>query len=906
MVNRTAVSTVIDDAAARPGGRVLITGEAGIGKSTLIAEASGRIAAAGSLVLRASPSFAERYTAYSMLWDLLEDLDWGLVAALPDEHHTILDIALGRARTTSELPELATAVAVESILAELSARAPVVLLIDDLQWADPESLAALERAVRRLASGQVSLVATIREYGGASRNGRAFAFDPADVHAVDGLTVDELELLIRPRWPSTLTREQVVALREHTGGNPMWALELIARGLIGELGALPVGALEAPLPLASAVAERLRALSPAAADVVSMVALLGHPERALLAEVLRFSGTPEGAVDEAEAAGFLLVTTTTARTRHPLHASASAAGLSPARRRELHAFIARAAGDPVVRAQHLQQSQPPGPHEAIAEALGEAAVAMRLRGARLRSAHFDAQAVERTDPLAPRYQDRLLNQAQQLFSAGDTSACLRALARVSASRLDAQQYDVFLALATSSRAAGARGDDDAREFLEAQAALSAGDSVTAAIVGANLLAVATMTVSERARESERVLGALTGADAPNAAHRAIRGVVRARVESGGGLDRERIADMDRRQSVQIVVGLDDTGLATAAGLLHLVDDVEGSRGALAGLVDWARSEGKEGVERSFLGHGAHVEIVAGDASAARALWARSGLPLAAGPVPAELWHAAGLLLILDGRHDDLEGAVAVWSRSVQEGSLRRMELAALLGLSAHARDDWPSAVGHLREAAAIADRLELVEPGSRARIDFPFAEALLQSGELEEAERSLAVVRQFLSENDRPVSQVGLHRVTSVQLAAAGDLDAALTEATASIDLAAALRRPADEALALLQRARVLQRKRRVALARADLEAAGERALVADVDGIRARVDAALSTSRTRRAPSELTASEARVVALVREGGSNREIAAQLFVSVRTVESHVAAILRKTGASSRSRLISRG
>jgi len=890
-LDRTAATALITALPASDNHRLLLVGEPGIGKSTLIATAATRLALSGALVLRSSPSFAERHTSYSMLWDLLGDLDLTVLDGIAGEHRTILEIALGRRSTATDMPALATAVSFERILRELSLRSPVVLLIDDLHWSDPESIAVIERALRRLRESPVRLVATTREYGNHSAHTSGLTFTPSQVHELDGLTVAELERLAPPAWPSPPTRSQVIALREHTGGNPMWALELIRRGAIGELGALRVGTLDAPPPLAVAVAHRLQQLSRPAADVVAIVALLGRPTLALLGEVLRFSATPEAAIDEAEDAGFIHVTTGTATTRHPLHASAATARLGQSRRRELHSFIAQAVTDPVIRAQHLQQSHPPGPDETIAAALTAAAVVMRQRGARLRSAHFDAQAVERTDPTSDAFQRRLLTQAQHLFSAGDLNTCRLALRRVTAERLDIPEYDTWVALTTSANPA------DAHAFL---ATTPAPDDVRRAILAANSLSVATLPVSQRAHLSAATLAQLSDSDAPNATHRALRGLVRSRLDAGDGLDHATLADMDQRQTEHHVVGLDDTGLATAGLLAYLADDIELSRNSLAELATWARTEGKEGIERVFLAQAALVETVGDDNGAARLLALRSGVDITSADLSTDLQPMAGMLLIADGRHADLHRMVASWREWTTDTEL---ELDGLLGLSAVGRRDWHDAVRHLRIAAQTADDRGLIEPGSRFRVDLPLAEALLQTGETSEAGIRLDRIRAFLATRERPISQISLHRVTSLQMASTGDLPAALAESTLAVDLAARHHRPGDELLALLQRARVRRRLRQVTQARDDFRAAEQLFDEADNDGLRTHLDAASTKKRKMVSPTQLTAAESRVAALVREGLSNREIAATLFVSVRTVESHISATLRKTGSSSRSKLI---
>jgi len=888
-LDRTAAAALIAALPASGGQRLLFVGEPGIGKSTLVSAAATRFALSGLLVLRASPSFAERYTSYSMLWDLLGDLNPAVHDGVAEEHRTILEIALGQRAVATDMPALATALSFETILSDLSSRSPIVLLVDDLHSSDPESIAVVERALRRLPERPISLVATTREYVHTS----GITFDSSQVYELDGLTIDELERVVRPAWPSTATHSQVAALREHTGGNPMWALELIRRGEIGELGALRIGTLDAPPPLAIAVADQLKSMSLPASDVVAIVALLGRPTLPLLGKVLRFSAIPEDAIDEAEDAGFIEMTTGTVTIRHPLQASAATASLGQSRRRELHAFIAQAVSDPVIRAQHLQQSEPPGPNETIAVALADAAVVMRRRGARLRSAHFDAQAVDRTTPSTNTYQNRLLTQAQHLFSAGDYTACSLALRRISTPHLNIRQYDTWVALTTS--ADPIRG----RDLLASFEAL---DGARRAVVTANSLSAAGLPVSRRAQISAELLVELSSADTPNATHRALRGLARSRVDAGDGLDNSIIADMDRRQAIQLVVGLDDSGLATAGDLAHRVDDVDRSRTSLANLIAWARTEGKEGVESLFLASAALVEIIGGDVVEARLLADRSGFDFTSPELPEELQYLAGMLLIANGSHDDLRRMVASWRESSKGTEL---EMEGLLGLSALTRRDWREAVRHLRIAAQVADQRELVEPGSRFRVDLPLVEALLQVGDTAEAGVRLDRIRAFVETRDRPISQIGLHRITSLQLASIGDLPAALAESTAALELSARHHRKGDELLALLQRARILKRLRRVTKAREDLRAAQYLFQAAEIGGLRDYLDAASTERRRLALPTELTAAEGRVDGLVRAGQSNREIAAALFVSVRTVESHISAILRKTGLATRSKLIAR-
>lgn len=900
-MNRSALLTEIQTITSRPSRQLLLVGEPGIGKSTLMRTVADDLTAAGLTVLRAAPSFAERYTPHSVLADLFSTVDHSPLRG-DTRHDALFEILAGDMSTSRAAPALAAAIALESVLAELAHDAPVVILLDDVQWADPESVSMLERAFRRSVSLPVFLVAAGRTSHVPVEATHALTFAPEDTYVLDGLSVDELEQAVATRWPSTVTRAQVVALHEHTGGNPMWATELIVRGSIDELGALAVGTVRAPLSLASAVAKSLETLSADGQDVVAVVALLGRPPLVLLWSVLGFADISVEAVEEAEEGRFITLTTTTARTNHPLQSSAASARLTPARRRELHRVIAQEVDDPVVRAQHLQQSLPAGPDEQIAVALDRAATVMHAAGARLRSAHFAAQSVDRSDPSGERYQGRLLNHAQHLFSAGDMSACLRALSRTSREQLTGHQYDSYVALSVSATAT-VRGHDAVVAFLRSQVEENRPDPVRLAIVTANAVGDDLMTVGDRECQAAATLHTLGEVDAPNAVHRAMRARIRAQLDAGEGLNPALIAESTRRQSIQIVAGLDDTGLAATGFLAHLVDDVAASRDALAELIGWARAEGKEGIEQVFSAHAAHAELTGGDFAAARRFIAALSHSPTSETLPPSVLPVLGLMLLADGRHEELGQMVSVWEQSdAGTGWYAHLAAPALLGFSALARREWPVAVDHLRLAAERADALGLVEPGSRFRVDLPLVEALLMSGETGEARSRLASVADFVADRDRPMSRIGVHRLRSMVLASDGDLPGALHEADTSIGLAVHADRAADEALGRWQRSRLLMRMRKVSLSREELDAAQVAAIRSTNAVVIEQVDLASEAARSARPAGRLTAAEQRVLTILLRGMTNKEIAAELFISSRTVESHVAAILRKTGAASRAKL----
>jgi hypothetical protein len=338
------------------------------------------------------PSEAEQGLAHVGLGDLFEDALDGVLPMLAGPRRRALEAAL----LVQEAPDdpvdhRALAVAVRDVLAALSAREPVLVAVDDVQWLDSSSERALSFALRRLDGKDVRLLLARRLDAGTEGSELESARSAERVR-VGPLSIGALHQLLSDRLGRTFPRQTLVRIHERSGGNPFFALE-IARALDRDVD--PLEPLPVPQTLDGLVRVRLTGLPVETREALGLASALGTPSEQLLEQ----AGVARGALEPALAANVVERENGTIRFTHPLLSSAAYNDLGE-QRKSVHARIAEAVDDPVVRARHLALSRN-GPDADVAATLDEAATLAADRGASAVAAELAEQALRLSPPNSP-------------------------------------------------------------------------------------------------------------------------------------------------------------------------------------------------------------------------------------------------------------------------------------------------------------------------------------------------------------------------------------------------------------------------------------------------------------------------------------------------------------------------
>ena len=277
----------------------------------------------------------------------------------------------------------AVSLAVLGCLRSVATTTPVVVAIDDIQWMDLPSVRVLQFVVRRLKEEPVGVMAAVRGAGADEDPlGVAGALAEDRVHRVHvgPLSVDAIERVLRDKVGEGFPRTTLLSLHEMSGGNPFFAQE-IGRALLRRGGEVAAGE-RPPIPerLQELVEDRLEGLPAETIEALEVVSALSAPTLDAIAAATDPSRGVDRRLDPAIENGVVEVVGDRLRFTHPLLASAVYQKIPPARRRELHARLATIVRDPEERARHLALSVE-GPDVAVAAALEEAALLASSRGA---------------------------------------------------------------------------------------------------------------------------------------------------------------------------------------------------------------------------------------------------------------------------------------------------------------------------------------------------------------------------------------------------------------------------------------------------------------------------------------------------------------------------------------------
>ena len=875
---------------------VAVTGEAGIGKTALVAQILDE--AHDVRVLRGRGFESESEIPYAGLLALVRPL-LDLAERLPEQQRAALESALALGPPTPQ-DRFAVPAALLGLLGAAADDQPLLVAVDDAHWLDPATREALLFAARRLEAEGVGVLLTVRVTDGEP------ATDLAGLERLEvgGLDEDGARSLLAGHVAPSVAD----ALTRATGGNPLALLELAP--VLTEPERRGLRPIRTPLPTGERVEElfsrQVGALPEATRRALGVAAALDGAGLDELLAALAQLGLLEDDLGAAELAGVLAVRGTRVTFRHPLVRSAAYQGQSLADRRAAHAALADAASDPRRRAWHRAQAAT-GRDEEVAAALAEAADDALLRGGTAEAAVTFARAAE----LSPDPGDaarRALAAASAAHQAGSVDQALQLLA--------AAEADLPGDLVTGARRLRALltlriGEiDTAVGILESEAARLA---PTDPALAAETLLVATPAYMYTGQNAGmlafgRRARALVGDHDAGVAE--LAEVVIAMASSAQGtLTAEEHAKFDSpvidpgsAQPAEIMLGC-------THGLMFL-EEYDRVRRRVDEHVAEARRSGAAMrliyplALRAELNHRTgHWQAAIADIAEALRLVDETGMEmiLAGHPVAVAGHIAMDTGDLEDGRrHIELSGRLA--ERTGAETVMLwvhwgRGRLALLEG-------DPARAVEPLLEVQRIRERTGWGETNI-VLADADLGDALVEAGELDEARRQAARMHAQGERLGRRFLLATAERLDGL-LAGPGAFEAHFARALAHHEH---LPMPFERARIELSLGRRLHQAGRKEEARLALERT-----LATFERLGATPWAAVARTELRRAgvrsadeplrdPAEtLSAQEWRVAQLVAEGMTNREVAGAMFLSPKTIEHHLSGIYRKLGVRSRTQL----
>jgi DNA-binding CsgD family transcriptional regulator len=895
---RQALDGLLDRVRGGESAVLVIRGEAGIGKTALMRYCARQ--ASGCQLAHIDGVESEMKLPLAALHMLcapmLSSLD-----ALPEPQQRALRVAFGLAAEPAP-DRFVLGLAILSLLAENAAARPLVCLVDDAQWLDEASSQVLGFVGRRLLAEPVGLLLAVREAAGE----RLFPGLPA--LTLKGLTDEDARALLTAAVPGHLDERVRARIVAETGGNPLGLLEL-ARGMAeAELAGGFAGPPTASLPsrLQDHYLQRVRALPEPAQQLILLAAADPTGDATLLWRAAPTLGLGRDTAAAADAEQLLNIGSQV-RFRHPLVRSAAYVAGSPEDRRAAHLALAAATdaqADPERRVWHLAAAAT-GPDEEVAAALEQAAAKIQARAGLAASAAFLQRSVTLTAEPG-RHTERALAAALANLHVGAFDIALGLLAQAEAQAVDDLQRARVEQLRGQIEWASVSGREAPVLLLQAARRLESLDAELAretylyAWVASHLAGPLGGPGGLLLEVSRAAQAAPQSAGAPRPCDLLLDGLTTMIVQGRAA------AEPTLRQAVNVFLGDQVSGedwlqwgifaqMATMA-----VWDFDSWVALSTQHVELARASGALAPLSIALNGRGQVATHCGDFETATSLAAEKDVV----NEMTGIRQATTCDLLLAGYRGRPAEAVPLFTATTEDSTARGEGLAVQLA-------SWSAAVlhnglGHYAEALAVAEPAteETYSPLSTQLVLPELIEAAVRTGRADLAREALDRLSAMTTIEGSDWAK-GLEARSRALVSEGQGAEQCYAEA---VERLGRTRLRPELARAHLLSGEWLRRENRRIDARHQLRAAYHlfTAIGAEAFAERARSELLATGERVRKREvdtyHQLTPQEEHIVRLARDGRTNPEIAAELFLSTRTVEWHLRKVFAKLGITSRREL----